>query len=56
MRRLQAIGRGETYVFEPSLMLAGSLGDSPEDNEEEPEDGWIGGTTKPNQGQEQQQE
>ena len=36
MRRLQQIGRGDTYVFDEFLEMRGSLGDSPEDSEEEP--------------------
>ena len=39
MKRLTAIGKGETYVFNPESQLRGSLGDSPEDSEEEAEDG-----------------
>ena len=39
MYRLQTIGRGGTYVFDRSMMLRGSLGDSPEDSEEDPDDG-----------------
>ena len=39
MYRLQPIGRGDTYVFGRSIIARGSLGDSPEDSEEEPEDG-----------------
>ena len=50
MRRLQAIGRGDTYVLEPSQMLAGSIGDSPEDSEEEPEDGGREHAAEPGTG------
>ena len=38
MQRLKAIEKGETYVFNPSLPLRGSLGDSPDGSEEAAED------------------
>ena len=39
MYRLKMIGRGGTYVFDRSMMLRGSIGDSSDDSEKEPEDG-----------------
>ena len=38
MKRLKAIGKGETYVFNPQCQLRGSLGDNPEDSEEKADD------------------
>ena len=50
MQRLQAIKRGETYVFYPFLPLIGSLGDSPEDSEEEAEDRGRDNAAEPGTG------
>ena len=45
-------GKGETYVFNPWDQLTGSLGDSPDDSEEEVEDGGRDNAAGPGTGAE----
>ena len=52
MRRLNALRKGETYVHNPEDQLRGSLGDSPDNSEDEAEDGGRDNAAPPGTGAE----